>query len=119
MPVLSRAIVHFEMLMTEWENLGKQHNILKPWTDIGLEWATKYYIRMDDTEVYVVTMCKFLSLSALPPHLNPIVLNPAIRFTWIQRHWGTRYIQSSKETILKLVSVVYPYPLCLSYLSCR
>lgn len=57
-PVLSRAIIYFEMLMTEWEKMGEQHKELKPWTDIGLRWATKYYIQMDDTDAYIVTMCK-------------------------------------------------------------
>jgi len=46
--------------MTEWEILGKKYAILKPWTDIGMRWATKYYIRMDDTEAYVLTMCKLV-----------------------------------------------------------
>jgi hypothetical protein len=46
--------------MTGWERLGKKHEILKPWTDIGLRWATKYYVRMDDTEAYVLTMCKLV-----------------------------------------------------------
>jgi hypothetical protein len=59
-PVLSRAIVHFEMFMTELESLGEQHRVLRPWTEIALRWAKKYYIRMDDTDVYVVSMCKSL-----------------------------------------------------------
>jgi len=59
MPVLSRAIINFEMFMTEWEKLGDQYYILRPWTEIGLRWAKKYYVRMDDTEAYVVAMCKF------------------------------------------------------------
>ncbi len=58
-PVLSRAIIYFEMLMTEWESLGEQHEVLKPWMEISLRWATKYYIKMDDTNIYIVTMCKF------------------------------------------------------------
>ena len=29
--------------MTKWEKLGEQHRTLKPWTDIGVKWATKYY----------------------------------------------------------------------------
>ena len=58
-PVLSRAISSFEMFMTDWEILGAEHSILKFWTDIGLDWAKKYYIRMDETDAYVVTMCKF------------------------------------------------------------
>jgi hypothetical protein len=49
------------MFMTEWERMGKAYSVLRPWTDTGLQWATKYYIRMDDTDAYVVTMCKSLN----------------------------------------------------------
>jgi hypothetical protein len=58
-PILSRAIPDFEMLMTEWERLGADCPELRFWTEIGLRWAKKYYIRMDDTDAYVVAMCKF------------------------------------------------------------
>lgn len=44
--------------MTELEEVGESHEVLKPWTDIGVQWATKYYIRMDNTDAYVITMCK-------------------------------------------------------------
>jgi hypothetical protein len=59
-PVLSRTIIDFEKFMTELEKLGKKHEVLKPWTDIGLRWAIKYYKRMDDTDAYVLTMCKLI-----------------------------------------------------------
>ena len=58
MPILSHAIINFEKFMTEWERIGNDHKVLKPWTDVGLRWATKYYIQMDDTEAYILTMCK-------------------------------------------------------------
>ncbi|KAI0246685.1 hypothetical protein BJV78DRAFT_1134685 [Lactifluus subvellereus] len=35
-PVLSHAIVYFKMFMTELENLGEQHRVLRPWTEIAL-----------------------------------------------------------------------------------
>ena len=60
-PVLSHAIPHFEMFMTELERLGHEHDILRPWAEVGLHWATKYYIWMDETGAYVVMMCKLLS----------------------------------------------------------
>jgi len=44
--------------MMDWEKVGKQHPLLKPWTDVGIQWATKYYKRMDDTKAYIITMCK-------------------------------------------------------------
>lgn len=49
--------------MTEWEKVGAQYKELRPWTEIGLHWAKKYYSRMDDTDVYIVTMCKSLFFS--------------------------------------------------------
>lgn len=57
------------MFMTEWERMGKAYSVLRPWTDTGLQWATKYYIRMDDTDAYVVTMCQSLN-RYLPQHCS-------------------------------------------------
>jgi hypothetical protein len=82
MPVLSRAIIEFKRFMTELEGLGKRYPILKPWTDIGMHWATKYYIWMDDTKAYIVAMCKsfnwpitalttnFAFQSSIPPYAS-------------------------------------------------
>jgi hypothetical protein len=57
-PILSGAIPSFELFMTQWENLGEAHANLKPWTDIGLHWARKYYTRMDNTRAYIIAMCE-------------------------------------------------------------
>jgi len=51
--------------MTAWEDLGRRHVVLKAWTDMGLKWAKKYYRRMDDTDAYVLTMCKLSSIDYL------------------------------------------------------
>jgi hypothetical protein len=104
------------MFMTELEKLGEQHKVLRPWTEIGLRWATKYYIRMDDTDVYVIAMCKILVILLLCRQLRLTVLNPAIRLSWIRSQWETRYIQRSEEIILDLVSTIYRYSPYLNYL---
>ena len=57
-PVLSGAIPTFEMFMTAWEQLGRDHPHLSWWTDIGIEWATTYYKKMDDLSAYVIVMCE-------------------------------------------------------------
>jgi len=49
----------FEVFMTTLEYFGDGNELLKPWTKIGVKWATKYYKRMDDTDTYVISMCKF------------------------------------------------------------
>jgi hypothetical protein len=57
-PMLARTIIAFEEFMTAWEKVGKKYKKLKPWVDVGIHWATKYYKRMDDTKAYVVAMCE-------------------------------------------------------------
>lgn len=57
-PILSRALPYFEMFMSRLTELGKEHKILKPWTDLVEQWANKYYIKMDETNAYVITLCK-------------------------------------------------------------
>ena len=58
-PILSGAIPTFEQFMTTWEQLRDEHPHLSPMITRGLEWAYKYYGRMDHTRAYVVAMCKW------------------------------------------------------------
>jgi len=48
--------------MTTWEILGQNYPHLARFTDIGLEWAVKYYERMDLSKAYIVAMGKPMSL---------------------------------------------------------
>jgi hypothetical protein len=120
-PVLSHAIINFEEFMTGWERLGKKHKILRPWSDIGLRWVTKYYVRMDDTEVYILTIYKLVRRLITVPWLllRLTVLNPATCFTWIELEWGKRYISQAKEIILKRVSTIIRFILYLHDGFCR
>jgi hypothetical protein len=105
-PVLSGAIPSFELCMTQWERLGDSFTNLKPWTEIGLKWATKYYKRMDDTRAYIVAMCQFSSfLSVLTFDFTPVapVINPCIRFSWIESQWEVEYAEYAKKVILDVV----------------
>ena len=107
-PVLSRTISNFEILVTRWKILRAQHKVLKLWTEVGLDWAKKYYVQMDDTDAYVIVMCKFYTQygTTLTANLKPTVLNPAVRFSWIEREWEEQYIQMSKKIALDLVSTL-------------
>ena len=64
MPVLLGAVPSFKIFMTQWEKLHTIYLKLKPWVNIGLEWAKKYYNCMNNTDMYVVVMCELL-LSSL------------------------------------------------------
>jgi hypothetical protein len=57
-PVLAGVIPAFEMFLTKWEKLAARKPLLKPWIDVGLSWATKYYRRLDSSDAYVIAMCK-------------------------------------------------------------
>jgi hypothetical protein len=58
-PVLAGAIPSFEQFMSRWERLAEKNAHLAPAIQIGLNFATKYYKRMDDTDAYVVAMCEY------------------------------------------------------------
>jgi hypothetical protein len=57
-PILSGAIPAFEMFMSSWEKLGREHHRLKALIKPGLDWASMYYGRMDRTRAYIVAMRK-------------------------------------------------------------
>jgi len=61
---VSNVIPAWEMMMTTWEILGKNHPELARFMDIGLEWAVKYYERMDLSKAYIVAMRKRMNSSS-------------------------------------------------------
>jgi hypothetical protein len=58
-PTLSGAMPSFEMFMTAWEHFSEKDARLSKWTSVGIEWAVKYYNKMDETHAYVIAMCEF------------------------------------------------------------
>jgi hypothetical protein len=59
-PILSGAIPAFEMFMTTWEKIIREHPRLKKYVEPGLEWAYRYYRRMDRPRAYVIAMGKHI-----------------------------------------------------------
>lgn len=55
-PILSGAIPTFEKFMTRWERIISEHPLLERLVRPGLDWAYKYYGRMDRTRAYIVAM---------------------------------------------------------------
>jgi hypothetical protein len=109
LPTISFALPYFEMFLTAWESLSHKHPHLKPWIDVGIEWAKTYYERMDLTRAYVVSMGKqifyletelFLILSSV----TMLVLNPSVRMSWIQNNWDEAYIKRAETIFKELVS---------------
>ena len=43
----------------QWRTIKtSDHPCLSLWTDIGIQWATTYYKKMDDSSAYVIVMCE-------------------------------------------------------------
>lgn len=57
-PVLAGFVPAFEMFMTSWEQLADKNPPLRKWIEEGLTLARKYYHKMDDTDAFVIAMCK-------------------------------------------------------------
>jgi hypothetical protein len=57
-PILSGTIPAFELFMSKWERLFMDFPRVKPLVAPGLEWATKYYRKMDRTKAYIIAMCQ-------------------------------------------------------------
>ena len=109
-PILSGTIPAFELFMTAWEELGEKHPRLARWTKVGVEWAVKYYSKMDQTWAYVIAMCElnfyFFARENSYNNLAITVLNPSIRMSWIRKNWDLEYIEKAVNTIKTLVSSV-------------
>jgi hypothetical protein len=57
-PVLSGSIPAFEMMIAAWTKLSTTQPRLKPFIDVALEWAEKYYAKTHRTKAYIIAMCK-------------------------------------------------------------
>lgn len=105
LPRLGLSVPYFELFMTGWEGLRDSQVRLKPWLNIGLKWALKYYSRMDDTTAHVIAM-RTLSYHIFK-NTNlanfSTVVEPSIRMSWIEDHWGDDYIHTAKNTIFDMV----------------
>jgi hypothetical protein len=58
LPSLGRMVPTLELFMRGWEQLAKQEPRLAPWIDNGLHWAYRYYKRTEETDAYLLAMCK-------------------------------------------------------------
>ena len=101
--MLAGTLPAFEMFMSRWEILAEKHQWLKPFIDIGLSWARKYYCKMDQTRAYVVAMGELLCLLGCFIFTSRAVLNPSVRMSWIRRHWEPHFIEQAEKTLKDLV----------------
>ena len=85
-PILAGVVPCFEMFMSKWEILAEVNHNLVLWINTGLDWATRYYSRMDNTSAYIISMGMSLAILIIMNVLLE-VLNPSIQMSWINKHW--------------------------------
>ena len=109
-PVLSLVIPAFEELMEQWKEIAAFIPHCAPLIKIGLIWADKYNERMGATNAYAVAMCQsgelFTMFDISQTH-NFIVIDPAIRMSWVQTHWDEARSNAAKSFILDLVHLIH------------
>jgi hypothetical protein len=70
----------------------------------GLTIAKKYYNRFGDTDAYIIAMCmcsisnRYITLTS-----DSLVINPSIRFAWIEKNWESEDIKTAREIIIAKV----------------
>jgi hypothetical protein len=107
-PVLAGVIPAFEIFLSKWEKLAVAKPRLKPWIDEGLKWTTKYYRRLDSSDAYVIAMCKFYFISEFTLlKYSYLVINPSIRFSWMEKNWDDVFKKDATKTIKTLVSISF------------
>ena len=57
-PTFGKVVPQFELFMTSLEDLGDQNRELKPITNVGIQWVTKYYKHIDYSWAYAIAMYK-------------------------------------------------------------
>jgi hypothetical protein len=62
LPTLCKYLITFERFLVVWEKVrdDPNHPHLRPFTEVGLDWAGKYYERMGDSKAYVIAMGMFV-----------------------------------------------------------
>ncbi|KAJ7114473.1 hypothetical protein C8R44DRAFT_740612 [Mycena epipterygia] len=90
-PVLAGALPAFELFVDSWKTMVKDVDLIKEnvvqFIKPGLTIAKKYHNRFSDTDAYIIAM--YL-----------LVINPSIRFAWIEKIWGSEDIKVAREIII-------------------
>lgn len=61
-PTLCYSIQYMERFITAWEELPNKCGSvraarIRPYVQVGVRWATKYYKKLDNSYAYVISMC--------------------------------------------------------------
>jgi hypothetical protein len=114
-PILSGAIPAFELFMSSWQSMVNDADLeaenvarfIRP----GLAIATKYYKKFDDTDAYIIAMCKCGLLRFLMSHFL-LDINPSIRFEWIRQNWSAQDQAKARQIILDKVVRLSLHQIC-------
>jgi hypothetical protein len=82
---LYRAVSTMELIQDRWETIFKlwEYRRIKHAVEAGLCNIRKWYRRMDDTDVYVMSMA----------------LNPVIKLAFIRISWDPKYVKMAENIL--------------------
>ena len=104
---MADVIPLFELFMQDWENLARKKPQYRAAIEAGLAVAIKHYKRMDNTDAYVIAMCKFLVLRLrVSDVFRDVVLHPLYRMEHVKEFWDHPYDDRAEEAIKKKVSAL-------------
>jgi hypothetical protein len=102
-PVLSGSIPAFEMMIAAWTKLSSTQPRLKPFIDVALLWAEKYYAKTHRTKAYIIAMCKHRRCVVSYDAKLHLVINPSVRLSWMKKHWSTAHFKAAEKIIMETV----------------
>ncbi|KAI0719903.1 hypothetical protein C8Q72DRAFT_788566, partial [Fomitopsis betulina] len=86
-PTTSYMLTVYEMVISGWENLKVQPPHLSTCIDAGISKLEEYITYAHATQVYALSM----------------ILNPEMKFSWIQQHWSPSEQENAEKWILDTV----------------
>ena len=93
-PLLGGTLPAYETFVAQWQAMATSpnHPQLAPFIQEGLSWATSYHKRMRANKAYLFAMCRSsITLQCSEANFtlsNLKVVDPSIRFSWVQTHWS-------------------------------
>ncbi len=98
----------YEHLLTQLKAVRTDHlPQLAHGIDASIAALEKYMAESRKTNVYALAMGKFLSLSLLlmlTPSNYRSVINPTIKFKWLEKYWTSEEVSSAEESVVAAVS---------------
>lgn len=103
-PILSLALPVYETLVLMWKKLAKEILELSHYIGLGIAKIMEYVSKGRRSRIYALAMSTANLLTALlfTEHLPQAVINPRIKFKWIEEHWSATEAADAEKWMKRL-----------------